>query len=253
MSDYSIEEKFPHTIFFTIKRKQVHNAINYQVMQGFEEVIERIEQDHRIALLVITGEGDRAFCSGGDLQAFHSLHTAEESYQMLERMAHVLFKLATLPVPVVCLLNGTAVGGGMEIATACDIRYAKKTAKFGFIQANLAITTGWGGGTLFLEKFQPNFALEWLLKADKRDASELYEAGFLTGLFEGDPFELFAREFQSVLSHEPDVMRAYKNIYLQKLDKSSLLDRMLKEAENCSVLWQKDAHHLAVSKFLNKT
>ena len=102
---------------FTIDRPEMRNAINYAVMEGLEKFLDQIEENPEVAYAVITGAGDRAFCSGGDLSEFHSLRTADEAYPMLSKMAGLLYRVATLPMPVIALVNGTAVGGGCEIAT----------------------------------------------------------------------------------------------------------------------------------------
>lgn len=252
MKDYTIEKLFQNVLVFTITREQVFNAINDNVMDGLHDACERVKKDPSISLLVITASGEKAFCSGGDLQEFHSLHTSDQSFEMLQKMTHQLFNLATLPVPVIALLNGTAVGGGMELAAACDIRFANEKGRFGFIQANLAITTGWGGGTLLFEKFPEHKAMEWLLKADKRNASEWLEDRFFNRLFTKDPLQFLAQECHSIMSHEVDVLRAYKQLFLSKINTERLLERMLGESRNCSILWEKEAHHKAVEAFLQK-
>src|SRR5690625_5646758 len=87
------------------------------------------------------------FCAGGDLINFHGELTPDEAFSRLYPMKEVLYDIASFPVPTICLLNGDALGGGCEIATACDFRIAKETTKFGFVQSKLGIVPGWGGGT----------------------------------------------------------------------------------------------------------
>ena len=125
---------------FTINREEKRNAINYAVMDGLKEVITYIKNHDDVRFLVVTGAGEKSFCSGGDLSEFHSLETEEEAFGMLNKMGQILYDLATLPVPTIALINGTAVGGGCEIATACDFRLIASHAKAGFIQGSLAIT-----------------------------------------------------------------------------------------------------------------
>ncbi|WP_261179315.1 enoyl-CoA hydratase/isomerase family protein [Anaerobacillus sp. CMMVII] len=103
-------------------------------------------------IVVLTGAGTDAFCSGGDLSIFHHIHTKGEAKEMLLKMAKVLHKLFFFSKPTVAYLNGTTVGGGCEIATACDFRIAEKKLKIGFIQGRLGITTGWGGSTYLMER-----------------------------------------------------------------------------------------------------
>lgn len=94
---------------FTINREEKRNAINNEVMDGLKEVITYVKEHDDVRFLVVTGAGDRSFCSGGDLAEFHSLHTEDEAFGMLSKMGNILYELATLPVPTIALINGTAV------------------------------------------------------------------------------------------------------------------------------------------------
>lgn len=171
---------------FTIDREEKRNAVNDEVMNGLKQVIKYIKENEDVRFLVVTGEGEKAFCSGGDLSEFHSLKTAEEAFGMLSKMGNILYELATLHVPTIALINGTAVGGGCEIATACDFRLVASHAKCGFIQGTLAITTGWGGGTYLFERgLRHDRALKMLIDAKPYDAQTLYDIGWAMRVFDG--------------------------------------------------------------------
>lgn len=100
---------------FTINREEKRNAVNDEVMNGLQEVITYIRGHEDVRFLVVTGAGDKSFCSGGDLSEFHSLETEDEAFGMLSKMGKILYDLATLPVPTIALINGTAVGGGVRL------------------------------------------------------------------------------------------------------------------------------------------
>lgn len=238
---------------FTIDRPEMRNAISHAVMDGFERFIEQVETSEEVTFAVITGAGDRAFCSGGDLSELHTFHTAEQAFPMLQRMAMILYRIASLPVPVIALLNGTAVGGGCEIATACDYRIMSSKAKAGFIQGTLAITTGWGGATLLMEKdIKHDRVLRLLSEAKVHAANDLLEVGWATELFEGTPEEGLAQFLTTMQSIHPNVHRAYKSVAKRKWMADFLRDRMVEEARQCSILWESEAHHEAVNRFLTK-
>src|SRR5215469_16636823 len=95
--------------------------------------------------LVITGAGERAFVSGGDLKELSALRTLEQAADMARRMRSICDQLADFPAPVVAALNGHALGGGAEVAVAADIRVAADDIKIGFNQSALAIMPAWGG------------------------------------------------------------------------------------------------------------
>lgn len=250
MKPYILEEHDDGLLVFTINRPEKRNAISYEVMDGLEEAL-LFANEKRIKFLVITGAGERAFCSGGDLAAFHSLRTEQEAYKMLSRMADLLMKLFFLSKPTVALLNGTAVGGGCELAAACDFRIARKHVKAGFIQGTLAITTGWGGGTFISEKLLHENAMKMLMEACLYDAEQLKELGFVQTILEGDSLESCRQFLHNMLTLEADVLKAYKKTFIDKWSSSRIEERVSQEVRRCAVLWEGDAHHEQVSKFLS--
>lgn len=234
---------------FTIDRPHIRNAVNSEVMEGLEQLALRASRED-IRFVVITASGDQAFCSGGDLSVFHELKTEQQAWPMLNRMGQALYAIKTLPVPVVALVNGTAVGGGCEIATACDYRLVRKHAKCGFIQGTLAITSGWGGGTYLFEALPHDAALKMLSDARAYSAEELLANGWASAVIEEDrDVEHFFASMKRVL---PSVHRAYKAMALRKWQATNLKERVEQEIRQCAVLWAEPAHHMAVDGFLNK-
>lgn len=238
---------------FMIDRSEMRNAINTAVMDGFDEFIGKVEVDEDISFAVITGAGDRAFCSGGDLSEFHALRTAEQAFPMLSRMAGILYKIATLPVPVIALVNGVAVGGGCEIAMACDYRVVSSKAKAGFIQGTLAITTGWGGATLLFEKDGKHDRVFRLMsEAEVQTAEDLLDIGWATEIYEGSAESGLSQFLSKMSKVHSSVHRAYKSVAIRKWTADFIRDRMIEESRQCSILWESEAHHAAVEGFLAK-
>ncbi|RNF40689.1 enoyl-CoA hydratase/isomerase family protein [Planococcus salinus] len=235
---------------FTIDRPHIRNAVNDEIIDGMEELV-RSAGKSEVRLVIVTAAGDQAFCSGGDLSVFHALRTEEEAYPMLKRMSQALYALKTLPIPVIALVNGTAVGGGCEIATACDYRLVKAHAKCGFVQGNLVITSGWGGGTYLFEALQHDHALQMLGEARLYTADELETNGWATKVIRSPKdIDVFLSQMKKV---RPEVHRAYKEMAIRKWKETNLEGRVEEEVRRCAQLWAEDAHHEAVDKFLNKT
>lgn len=250
--DYRIDKK-DGILTFTINREEKRNAVNDEVMNGLQEVITYIREHDDVRFLVVTGAGEKAFCSGGDLSEFHALETEAQAFGMLSKMAKILYDLATLPVPTIALINGTAVGGGCEIATACDFRLVAKHAKCGFIQGTLAITSGWGGGTYLFERgLRHDRALKMLVDASRYDAELLYEIGWAMRIFEGSKEEALNEFIANMRKIHPSVHKAYKEIELRKWREKNMYERVMEEVRTCSKLWESEAHHEAVNGFLTK-
>jgi enoyl-CoA hydratase len=238
-------------LLVTINRPERRNAVNNEVMNGLLSVLLEAEKDVAVKLLVITGAGDAAFCSGGDLSEFHVLRTETDSYKMLSKMGEIVYKLATFPKPTVAFLNGSAVGGGCEIATACDFRIAREKAKFGFIQGKQGITTGWGGASLLYEKLPYQHALRLLLTAHVMSVSEGREIGFIDQIVP-ETASVWHNPINELIQLETGVMSAYKQLLVKKWEQQGLKERMEQEISGCAKLWETEAHHSAVERFLHK-
>ncbi|RDU38469.1 enoyl-CoA hydratase/isomerase family protein [Neobacillus piezotolerans] len=248
---YSIKQLNGGILLFTIEREEKRNAINYEIMEGLTRLMDEARGE-AIKAIALTGTGDRAFCSGGDLGEFHSLKTKEEALPMLSRMAGILHGLLTFPKPTVAVFNGTAVGGGCELAAACDFRIAKSGIKAGFIQGRQGITTGWGGGSILSEKFPGPFAMRLLMEAEPLPAEELAEAGFIDKIFENNPEEAAGEFLSKMVRHETGVLVGYKRVWTAKWEAAKLWDRMKKEVDFCSGLWESEAHNRQVAAFLKR-
>lgn len=235
----------------TINRPEKRNAINLEVMELIDGALDMAAQDESVKVVILTGTGKDAFCSGGDLSVFHKLRTEEDSFAMLSKMGGILYKLAVLPKPTIAVLNGSAVGGGCEIASACDFRLAREGIRIGFVQGTLGITTGWGGASLLYEKLPAGAAMELLLVAEIHSAEGAKEKGFIDHVIMNTESESTAF-ISSFLEKELGVLSAYKELLIAKWKQSGLKERMEQESRQCAKLWATDAHHHAVDRFLNR-
>ena len=248
---YLIEKQDMGYLLFTITRSEKRNAINFDVMEGLAAAIKRSTQPD-IKALVITGKDDRAFCSGGDLSVFHQLRTKEEAYGMLSKMANILYSLLTLPIPTIALINGTAIGGGCELAAACDYRLAREGIKAGFVQGKQAITTGWGGGSILAEKLPASNAMKLLMDAELETSTQLKEIGFIDALYTGNSLRACESFLGTMLKNDLSVLESYKRIWIRKWEAAKLHERIEEEVRNCSILWESELHHEYVKSFIRK-
>jgi len=128
----------------TIDRPEARNALNLEAMADLDAALaEAAGWD--VHAVLIRGAGDRAFVSGGDLKELESVRDEEFALGMARRMRATLDRIPALPMPVVAIVNGHAIGGGAEVAIACDYRIAADDVKIGFTQATLGLMPAWGG------------------------------------------------------------------------------------------------------------
>lgn len=140
----------------TIDRPHARNAIDPATMGELEKALDAAEGAHA---LLVTGAGEKAFVSGGDLKELAKLRTLEEAAGMALRMRALCERIALFPGPVVAALNGHAFGGGAEVAVAADIRVAADDVRIGFNQTKLAIVPAWGGAERLAQLVGPARAL----------------------------------------------------------------------------------------------
>ncbi|GIO26052.1 enoyl-CoA hydratase/isomerase family protein [Ornithinibacillus bavariensis] len=235
----------------TINREEKRNAISLRMAEELMTAIEKAKKDS-IKFLVITGAGDRMFCSGGDLNDLHGNLSVEEAERRLLTMMGVLHEIAVFPVPTIALLNGGAAGGGCELATACDIRIARRSTKFGFIQSSLGIMPGWGGGILLAKRVHTSFAFRWIMEGTVYQAEELEAKGWLHRLINNEDWQDKDEVLAPYIAKSFQQMKIFKSQYLEEIGVIGLKDRMMNEVKKCASLWETEEHRHAVEAFLNR-
>jgi len=136
---YEVKENI---LYLTLNRPDVYNALSPEMWKDLNTAIDKARKDPEIRVIIITGAGDKALASGADIKELHSRYYME---QMKGTATLALRNLETLYKPVICAINGYALGGGCELAEACDIRIATKRSKFGQPETGLGIIPGAGG------------------------------------------------------------------------------------------------------------
>ncbi|MDQ0350510.1 enoyl-CoA hydratase/carnithine racemase [Alkalibacillus filiformis] len=239
------------TAVVTLNRPDKRNAISLKLIEQLDQIIDQLHRDEQTKLVIITGSSP-AFCAGGDLNDFHGDIGQEEAHHLLKKMQQVLWKITTLPIPTIAWMNGLARGGGMELASACDFRFVNEMSNYGFTQGQLAISTGWGGGTLLYERIHPQEAYYWLVTADVRSAEQLKEIGFAQGIFSSEQLELNHPLIEPYTNRSYEQLKHWKDQWLKAQDLQRLKKRMDEEVEACSHMWVGQEHKDAVANFFKR-
>ncbi|MBA2319959.1 MAG: enoyl-CoA hydratase/isomerase family protein [Deltaproteobacteria bacterium] len=163
----------------TIARAKALNAIDASVLEGLDAAIDRVLAHAGVAAVVVTGEGDRAFVAGADIAAMAGL-SATEAERFAGRGQRVLDRLAALPMPVLAAVNGFALGGGCELAMACDLIFAGPKAKFGQPEVKLGVIPGFGGTQRLVRRVGWSNALDLCLTGRVIDAAEAKAMGLVS-------------------------------------------------------------------------
>lgn len=166
----------------TINRPQRLNALNPQTMREIADCVAAIAEDHKTRCLVITGAGDKAFIAGADISAMVTM-TAFDEKAFATYGLGVLRRFEGLPFPVIAAVNGYALGGGTELALACDLIFASDKAKFGLPEINLGIIPGFGGTQRLARRVGLGRAREMIYSGDMIDAETALRFGLVNRIY----------------------------------------------------------------------
>jgi enoyl-CoA hydratase len=168
-----------------INRPKALNAINPDVLTELSDAIEHTEGDPSVRVLVLTGEGDRAFVAGADIAHLATLSPLENR-DFSRRGQDIFFRLEKLSIPVIGCVNGFALGGGTELAMSCDFIYASEKAKFGQPEINLGLIPGFGGTQRLPRIIGKARAKELCMTGELIKAAEAKELGLVNKVFPPD-------------------------------------------------------------------
>ncbi|GMU62895.1 MAG: putative enoyl-CoA hydratase echA8 [Myxococcaceae bacterium] len=162
----------------TIDRPKALNALNQQVLRELEEAITRVAHDGALRAVILTGAGEKAFVAGADIGEMTQYTTAQAL--IFAQLGHrVLASLEALHVPTIAAVNGFALGGGCELALACDLIYASEKAKLGVPEVTLAVIPGFGGTQRLTRLVGKARAKELIFTGDMIDAAKAKEIGLV--------------------------------------------------------------------------
>ena len=159
-----------------LNRPEKLNALSHEMFDEFAALLKDLENDKDLRAVIITGEGERAFCAGTDIS---DLRYGEDAAAVSERGQRVCTRIERLPVPVIGAINGIAAGGGLELVLACHIRIASATATFSLPETNLGLIPGYGGTQRLPREIGTGRALEMMLTGKVLTAQEACELGLI--------------------------------------------------------------------------
>jgi enoyl-CoA hydratase/carnithine racemase len=204
----------------TMNRPDKYNAIDREMAAELKDAFTKVRGDKNVGVVVFGGAG-KAFCSGGDLSVFPSLAEHQSS---MDWLAHdgldVQRAMTGCGKVVIAKITGVCLAGGLELALACDLIYARSGARFGLTEINMGILPGWGG-TARIARSMPVFRAREVVYSGRKDYSaiDMYDMGFLTRVF---PDEFFEEEFAKVVSNiagkKPIALRMAKEIMGASVD-----------------------------------
>lgn len=236
-----------------IDRPEKRNALSMATLDAIAAAFDEAAVHDDLRVAVLTGAGDKSFAAGGDLKELSAVKGEEAAIAMATHAKKALTAVRNFPLPVIAALNGDALGGGAELALACDMRVAASHARIGFIQGKLGITSAWGGGADLMRLVGTGYALQMMTRMEVLDPAQatgmgLYNATAEDGVSLDDALEAFVAPMRG---QSPHVMRSFKAmaLHLRRNDRAEM-DRL--ETANFGFAWAHPDHDRAVDRLLNK-
>ncbi len=163
----------------TINRPSKLNALNVATIKELHNGLEALDTNSEIRVIIITGEGEKAFVAGADIAEFANF-SIEEGAQLAQQGQELLFNFVErLSTPVIAAVNGFALGGGLELAMACHFRVASENAKMGLPEVSLGVIPGYGGTQRLPQLIGKGRAMEMIMTAGMVSAEDAYRAGLV--------------------------------------------------------------------------
>jgi enoyl-CoA hydratase len=182
MNDEIIVTRHAAHVDILLNRPDKGNAIDMPMLRLLDETARALEHDKEIRAVVMRGAGERFFCTGGDIAAWGALTPCDMGREWIGYGIEVFKRISALPQPVIALLNGHTLGGGLELAMAADLRVAVRRAKLGTPEVTLGMIPGWGGVRRLAELIGPARAAHLTLLGKPITAEQALDWGLVTAL-----------------------------------------------------------------------
>ena len=198
-----ISEQKENVAYLTLNRPAVLNALNKPLLLEIKKELEAIKNNPAIQAVVITGVGDKAFCAGADIEYLNQSSPLQvrELARLAVSVTHLIENLNKISI---ALINGFALGGGLELAESCMIRIAVISAKLGHPEVRIGAVAGWGGTTRLPRLIGKSRAVEMLLTGKMVDSKEAFQMGLINRVVEPEKLKIEGEKLlQEILQNSP--------------------------------------------------
>lgn len=235
----------------TLNRPEALNALNSALLGELSRVLDEIAGDNSILAVILTGAGEKAFVAGADIAEMKD-KTPLEARGFSKFGNSVFLKLENLPQPTIAAVNGFALGGGCELAMACDIRIASPQAKFGQPEVNLGIVAGFGGTQRLPRLVGAGIAKELLMTADIITAERAHQIGLVNHVVDAAGLLVKAKEIASKMASKGQLAVRWSKKLVNEGINMDLVRALSLEAESFGTLFGTEDRVEGMTAFLEK-
>jgi enoyl-CoA hydratase len=231
-------------------RPEVRNALNWDTWMEFEDALKRLHDDPDQRVAVVTGAGEEAFVAGADIRMLKE-RSPQDAIDASIRVNGILLFMESMDEPVIAAINGWALGGGCELALACDIRLASDRAQFGQTEVRVGIMPGYGGNVRLMRLVGPGHAKELIYTGKIINAQEAERIGLVNRVVPHEKLWEEAMALARQIAKGPAAVHfAKKSLFLAS--KHSYLEALQKDSELYGEVYKTQDFKEGVTAFLDK-
>jgi len=234
----------------TINRPEKRNALNIRTRTEAATILNELSTDDSVSVVVITGAGDKAFIAGADIAEFADRTAITQREVMLERS---LFNaIDRFPKPIIAMVNGYCLGGGCEVALACDIRITSERASFGQPEINLGIIPGGGGSQRLTRLVGEGKAMEMILTGEIIDAPTAFVIGLVNHVVPANQLETKTMEIANRIAEKSPIALRLAKEAVKVASRSNLDEGLRREVDLFALCFSSEDKDEGVKAFLEK-
>ncbi len=235
----------------TVNRPEVLNALDTALLEELLNTLQDLAADPSCGVVIVTGAGDRSFIAGADIKEMDG-KTPLEARAYSELGQQIAHNLETMRKPTIAAVNGYALGGGCEIALACDVRLASENARFGQPEINLGIIPGWGGTQRLARATNIGYAKELILTGRMVDADEALERGLVQHVYPAGELMTRAMELGQQMASKSPVALYYAKESTNRALHGDIGGNLVHEADLYSLMFSTEDAKEGLRAFVEK-
>jgi len=243
-------ERRGRVAIITINRPDKRNALNIKTREEGAALLDELSADRSVGVVVFTGAGDKAFIAGADIAEFAGRTASMQREVMLGRS--LFTAIDTFPKPIIAMINGYCLGGGCELALACDIRIASERASFGQPEINLGIIPGGGGTQRLTRLVGEGKAMELILTGEIIDAQTAFAIGLVNHVVPHDQLETKTMEIANRIADKGPIALRLAKEAVKLASRSNLDEGLRREVDLFALCFATEDKDEGVKAFLEK-
>ena len=243
-------ERRGRVALITINRPEKRNALNIQTRAEGAAILDELRADDSVRVVIFTGAGDKAFIAGADIAEFANRTAITQREVMLDR--GLFNSVDSFPKPVIAMVNGYCLGGGCELALACDLRIASDKASFGQPEINLGIIPGGGGTQRLTRLVGEGKAMELILSGEIIDAQTALLIGLVNHVVPADQLEAKTMEIANRIAEKSPIALRLAKEAIKVASRSNLDEGLRREVDLFALSFSSEDKEEGVKAFLEK-